>query len=280
MDGWTGVKRDDLAERLEIKASVMDLPLGSSTNAVACPWCGEDKSFSVTKTLRGDVLFICHRARCSESGYIRERGRTGPATAEGRKFASRVFSHPTQKLEGDRLAVLVDRYGLSPLEIQWAGWLYTPVGDALVMPVLSQYRAHRGSVTKALDPTIIPKNLTYKEVDDVWMGWCIRHGNPPTNKEGTYSKVIVVEDSISALKASRFYPTVSLFGTHLNIPMVEEILSQTNDVILSLDQDASSKAYRYAEQFAVYGNFRTVPLSKDIKNMNEVELGEWSGQLG
>lgn len=274
------VKRDDLSERLEIKADAFDLPLGSSTNAISCPWCGENKSFSVTKTVRGDILYLCHRARCSEAGYIRERGGVGPSTPAGRQFAARVFSYPTERVAGDRLSVLVDRYGLTPLEVQWAGWLYTSVGDALVMPVLSPYRAHRGTVTKTFDSTIVPKNLTYKEVDDVWMGWYIRHGNPPQDSEGLYSKIVVVEDPISALKASRTCPAVSIFGTHINLGMVEEILTQSPNVIFCLDQDASSKAYRYAEQFAVYGNFRTVPLSKDIKNMNEVEFGEWSERLG
>lgn len=271
---------NQLLQRLEIKAQATDLPPGSSTNAIHCPWCHQDKSFAVTKTQRGDLLFLCHRASCGEAGYIREKFGIGGPAAQKRKFTPRVFDYPTERLADERLAIVVDRYSLTEMEIRWAGWTYSRYGSALVMPVLSPHRTHRGIATKSLDPTVIPKNLTYKEMDDLWMGWYIRSGNQTKDEEGPYSKVIVVEDPISALKASRIAPSVAIFGTHINHKMVEELTSVSKNVVLCLDPDATTKAYKYAEEFRIYGNFSVIPLSKcDIKNMNEADFGEWGDRL-
>lgn len=271
----------NLEKRLAIKADAQDLPLGGSTNAIKCPWCNKASSFSVTKSMRGDILYICHRASCDEGsrgGYIRDRGDRGPAT-QGRVFTPRMYNGTTLRLEGARLAELVRRYDLSEKEISWAGWLHAPVRDALVIPVYSPYGQVRGCVAKHFDPATIPKSLTYKEVDDVWMGWYIRDLASPKDDKGKFDQVIVVEDAISAVKASRIYPAVAIFGTHLNSKMMEEILSQSDNVILALDKDATLKAHDYAKQFAMYGNFRAIALSKDIKDMTKEELGVWNGRI-
>lgn len=273
-------KLQNALARLEIKAAVIELPLGRTTNDVPCPWCKEAKSFSITKTHRGDILFLCHRASCGESGYIRDPdSRASPPPTEGRKFSPRVFDLPTRKLEGTGMSLVVDRYGLTALEVQWAGWQVTYDGAALVFPVYSPYREVRGHVTKALDRTTVPKSLTYKEVDDVWLGWYIRNGVKAQNSKGVDSKVIIVEDHISALKASRIAPSVAIHGTYLNHDIIKEILEVSRNIVLCLDADATAKAYKYADEFALFGNFSALPLSKDLKDMNEKEFGEWSDRL-
>jgi hypothetical protein len=227
---------------------------------------------------------MCHRASCIESrGYIRVRegdpGWVGtPANTESR-FSPRLFDYPTVRVEGQQLSKLVDTYGLSESEVSWAGWLYCPSMSRLVMPVYSPLGARRGVIARHVQPSIVPKTLTYKEVDDPWMGWFLKDLVAIQNEKGKYPKVVVVEDTISAVKASRFYPTVALMGTHLDHEKVMELIQYGDEIVLSLDQDASSVAYKYSEQFAVYGNFRTVPLSKDIKNMNQEELGDWSERI-
>jgi len=186
------------------------------------------------------------------------------------------FDYETCRLEGAKLSHLVDAYGLTEAEIHWAEWCYSPKIDRLVMPVLSTVGSNRGIVTKAFDSGEVPKSLNYKEMDDNWMAWYLRPEVAIQNEEGKYSTVILVEDMVSALKASRFYPTAALLGTFINPSMLLEILGQSDNVVICLDKDATQKAYDYAEQFACYGNFRTVPLSKDVKDMNKEELTEWS----
>lgn len=272
----------ELGNRLEIKASVMHIPLGATTNDIACPWCGHSKSFSVTKTFRGDILFLCHRAACGESGYIRDRDgsvRNRGTPPEGRVFTPRMFDTPTIRVEGNQLTYLMDTYGLSDDEISWAGWLHCPSTNRLAMPVYSPLGVRRGVVTKALSAGQVPKNLTYKEVDEPWMGWYLRDLVAIPNSQDKYGTLVVVEDLISALKASRFYPTVALMGTHISHNMLMELVGLGDRIVLSLDSDATQKAYDYTERFAVYGNFRTVPLSKDVKDMTQEELGDWSERL-
>lgn len=273
------MRQGDLAKRLEITAEAFDLPIGVTTNDIHCPWCSRNKSFSVTRTLRGDLLFVCHRAACAEAGYLRQRGGPSSPPSQGRLFTPRVFDYETCRLEGAKLSYLVDAYGLTEAEIRWAEWSYSPKIDRLVMPVLSSVGSHRGVVTKAFDSGEVPKSLNYKEVDDNWMAWYLRPEVAIQNTEGKCNTVVLVEDLVSALKASRFYPTAALLGTHINPSMLLEILSVSDNIVICLDKDATQKSYDYAQQFACYGNFLTVPLSNDLKNMNEEELGEWSERL-
>ena len=272
------VVENDLDKKLEIKADALDLPAGVTTNAISCPWCKRSGSFSVSRTLRGDLLFLCHRSACDNSGYIRDRGTGGIAPAE-RKFVPRVFDYPTARLEGDKLSKLLGTYRLTTAEIRWAEWTYCPKTDRLVMPVLSPTGQGRGFVARAFNPADTHKNITYKEVDDVWMAWYLRPQVAIPNTQGFLNQVIIVEDMVSALKASRFYPTVALLGTHMNHSMLSEIVALTTNITICLDRDATEKAHKYTEQFAVYGNFRTVPLSKDVKDMTDEELVEWSELL-
>ncbi len=272
---------NNVEQRLEIKAAADGLPPGGTSNDIPCPWCKQAKSFSVTKTRLGDVLYLCHRASCTEGGrggYIRERGLSSTSQVK-REFTPRVYTGTTRYLEGPWLSQLVDAYRLAEVEIRWAGWLHGYPPDAIVMPVYSAYGTRRGVLTKFFDKSVVPKTLTYKEVDDAWMGWYIRSGASPQNQEGKYSTVVVVEDPISALKASRFYPAVSIYGTYLSPQMIEELTNLGDRIVLCFDRDATQKALDYAKNYAMMGNFRTVPLSKDVKDMTQQELQEWSELL-
>ena len=148
------------------------------------------------------------------------------------------------------------------------------------MPVRSPYGAHRGYVARGMGRHQGPKSITYKEVDNVWVGWykwtMARESPVPKGRDHT---VVVVEDLVSALKASRYYNACAINGTHISDAILGELVSQSTDVVICFDKDATQKAYDYAERFQVYGNFRTVPLSKDVKNMNSDELKEWSERL-
>lgn len=269
----------DLEKLILIQAGVKDLARGRTSNDVPCPWCGKDKSFSVTKTLKGDILFLCHRARCGESGYIRCYGSGDTSATQEPEFCPRVYDSPTRFLEGERLSQLLDTYHLRQGEVDWAGFLYNPSRDSLVMPVYCPYGTRRGTVTKAFDSTIIPKTINYKEVDENWLGWYIREGVCSANKEGKFDIVVVVEDAISAVKASRYVPSVALYGTNLNPDAIDELRSNGHKTYLAFDKDATAKAYHYVKEYGLLGNFRLLPLSKDLKDMDDHELTVWSQRL-
>lgn len=268
----------DLQNRLEIKAVGQALPRGSTSNDSSCPWCGVDKSFSVTHTWLGDIAFMCHRASCGQAGYIKERGVRGPAQTK-RVFTPRVFHLDTQRVEGVWESHLLAAYGVTRPEIDWAGWRYSPDGDRLCMPVLSPYSESRGWVTKRLVPSTAPKSDTFREVDDVWLGWYIRQGAGSPDPKGVDDEVIIVEDLISAMVASRYAKAVALLGTHLNDAMLAEILGVSKNVTICLDRDATDKALNYARRYGLFGNFSVVPLSKDVKDMNKEELKEWNVRI-
>ena len=68
-----------------------------------------------------------------------------------------------------------------------------------------------------------------------------------------------------------------LLGTHIHdgtIATVQEVWPDAH-IMLALDKDATTKAIAWKAKIGyLFKNFTVVPLSKDIKDMNEEELNQ------
>lgn len=255
---------------LEIAANITDLPDGQTTNQVPCPWCKRNKSFSVTKRGNGYV-YVCHRASCHKAGWFRgsisDSG--GTRAPVRRKFTPKLYPYSLARVEKEWDAFLVETYAFRPGLADRMGWRYSPETGRLAIPVKSPVGETRGYIARAFDGRE-PKTIPYRGVDAPWIGWCGDSNGGP---------VVVVEDLVSALKASSYFRAVALLGINLNEEKVFEIVEQSRDVVICLDRDASAAAYKYAKRYALFGNFRVVPLSKDIKDMSTDELLEWKERV-
>ena len=95
-----------------------------------------------------------------------------------------------------------------------------------------------------------------------------------TSTEGR-DVLIIVEDQLSAIRASDYYDSVALLGTNLNDERVAEINEQGyNRVYLALDKDAFSLAVNYVRDLRSKLPLLLLRLDKDIKNHSEQELDE------
>lgn len=92
--------------------------------------------------------------------------------------------------------------------------------------------------------------------------------------------IIVVEDQLSAVRASQYMTAVALLGTHMNEPMVLEIRERHQPVYLALDADAVAKAVKYVVKYRSLLPMQLLTLDKDIKDMTHEEADALFARIG
>lgn len=84
---------------------------------------------------------------------------------------------------------------------------------------------------------------------------------------------IIVEDQLSAVRASAYLTSVALLGTDLSYNKVNEIKEIGRfPVLLALDNDAIAKAVKYVQQYRSVLPMQLVRLDKDLKDSSHEEL--------
>lgn len=250
-----------------------DVQEGETRAGQTCPSCkggaSGERSMSVSRK-DGRLLWICHRSSCPFRGSTGTSFRTGERTVTesesvrgivGRTFVRQSDSIPTEviNLLGSRYHIgetHVARYGL--------GWSETKDnGSRLVIPVKDYYGEVRGCALRSFDGSQ-PKSKSHTEKGA--LSWFVKP---------TATKCIIVEDQLSAIRASDYLTSVALLGTHINESNIQEIVDTgLAPVYLALDADAYNKAVNYVMRFRSLLRMRLVKLEKDIKDMSPDELEE------
>ena len=112
-----------------------------------------------------------------------------------------------------------------------------------------------------------------------------RYRCPDEKSRGAFTftlPVVLVEDQISALKASRWCNAVSLMGTNLSDSKVLELRKcQAPHFILALDEDAKVKAAQLKTRFEemLPGGLKIVFIKKDLKDSTDDEIKEYLGMV-
>lgn len=252
------------------------------TERTDCPWCGggasNEPAFAVTRTSEAEAVYKCHRATCGRAGRLAVWGfklrQISDNSAEtGKSFTPRLHTAQTRELGAEWAAELLDLYGLRREEAVGAEWRVELGSGNLVVPVRSPNGVARGVEvrrSKVQVPHVSsPKTESYRVLDEPWLGWFRTIETGP---------VVLVEDAISALKISRHFQVACLHGSHITLEMLLEILEITGvkqEIVLALDRDATSKALKFIVEWRFLApNFRAVPLSKDLKYSNDLEIKE------
>lgn len=269
---------NSFSEREQVKQYAEGLSVGESNYAGVCPWCGggssHDKSFSVTRSASA-ILYKCHRAKCGAKGVIGERGAISLHTSSTSKpFDPTRYSKAVCELSPDKIKVLGRKYGLSPEQIEFAGWVEaTEEGGEipLAMPILSPTGDVRGVSVRSYDSKGRKRVRIYKMLDEPLLCWYRQSS----------SSVVVVEDQISALRASGYCTAVAVLGTNIDYEKIAEIgqvVPKTGKVYIALDKDASAKAFEYLRLYrAVIPNISILLLPEDIKDMTHEEIVSLAG---
>jgi hypothetical protein len=146
-------------------------------------------------------------------------------------------------------------------------WWYThEYGGRIAMSVRSPKYMHRGWVLRDITGRAHTKALTYINDREEGLSWY---------KVDKLAPTVVVEDCPSAVRASmQGVNAVALLGTSVGANRAEEIAQNASaGIIIALDQDATGMAIRMKQRYnLLWDNPRVLPLPKDIKDMNIIEV--------
>ena len=168
---------------------------------------------------------------------------------------------------------MVQRYSLEPSEISKAG-----LGEAdtkLYIPVRDKNGKEVGYVLRKLDKSQAgPKSVLHIDEDCAILSWY-----PKGYGLDQKSKLVIVEDQLSAIRASTYMDAVALIGTNLSENKVADIIkAKKRRVIIALDKDATGKAAILVKKYRVlFDSVELLPLDKDLKDMSRDELEDLLG---
>jgi len=272
----------------QIRATAGTLVAGSRAAGLLCPVCGGgrtgERSFGISVDDKGVVFYRCFRTRCGARGVIGTPD--GKWLTDARPLGRHRPTVPSlavpdlQGLGGSLWGLrLQTKYGISPVETDWADWGVVNKGspsEVLYIPVYSPLKVRRGYETKPISPTNNGgKSRSIRGPDAVqdgaWAGYYER------SAKGSDRPLVVVEDSVSALKVSRHTDAYCLIGTHISTDKALEIndLSVGRKALLCLDRDATDHAADLCKRLRwTCPNLVLTPIRKDLKYYSDAELLE------
>lgn len=254
-------------EGMTISAYATGLLLDERRNGLLCPFCHggqtKEKTLSLMHSPNG-IQWKCWRASCDKRGRLSLSLGTFDqgvpvgdleAGARGTDMAPYYTLQPLTKAWCDEL---MDKYSLLKTDAVSKGWMSNDFGH-LVIPLAQACRGVIGHEFRSLNGT--PKSRMNLTSIKAFPRNAI---DSKTDKE----TVIIVEDSISALKVSKVCRAYSLQGTNLTQNHVEELAKDwpAKRYLLALDKDATQKAADYVKRFSFFiPNLMLCPLKKDLK---------------
>lgn len=269
--------KDEAYERATIELDYGKITDGVSVTGRICPKCngGNSGEGSLAVSRSGDtLLFICHRASCGWRGRINLNGGgavsgESPApSAERSDGRNRYASLGQGALPEEIKRYLADQYEIGEL-LQAKGLLrwttkHSPPGHGrLVLPVIDHAGYPYGYVARKLDNQNGAKTFTF--ASDTEGAWYMNRSS------GT--RLVIVEDQLSALKASQFVNAVALLGTNISEATLTAIKAgRYTDIYLALDADAFPKSIKLAVELRPHLKLNVIRLRKDLKNMAKVDI--------
>jgi hypothetical protein len=267
-----------------------------------CPFCngGSDgeKSFSMTRE-GFTAKYICYRASCGVRGRMGyggngstphdHRGYTAPAKPKVTRFTGELHPLPVKASQ-----YFKTKFNIQPVMLREFAVKQADDGR-IVFPIISPSGADRGDNVRAY-PDLLPlesstytsKALIFKPESEVGLSW---HRIGYLNQVGGDDArvlsmpsffpdvLVILEDQLSAIKASRMVDAVALLGTDLSALKIKEISDEIGKrrlytkVVLLLDADAYGKALKILMRTrALLPNVIVRKLSADVKDMTYTSI--------
>jgi len=268
-----------------VKLSAENLAIGDSRK-ITCPECGggasKETSCSITREALG-VLYVCFRAKCGFRGFTGTAAAALPPKAKQQKL--RPYTRPVLPLEP-----VDEQYFYTRFEIHRTKEIFLSEKGEYILPVYSARGSIRGHTVR----------------QPVWKGEpaAPREGNPNPNypkavaypcvpeaqqsvyrasgmvREARQSRLVVVEDQISAIAAAQAgYTSVALCGTEVCSDKVREwSLLRPSEVLIALDADATALGFKIARKWGLaFERVRVIILDKDLKDSHQEDFDEILG---
>lgn len=259
-----------------IRDEYSTLAEGLSARGV-CPGCDGGSSREASLSVRRDdnlLLFKCHRAGCPVRGRVAPDGNVriaehdpGKSRRDGRERYDALRKGPLPKgVE----AFFQAQYHLNTRhfsrgELRWTTDYSDEGHGRVVMPVRDSQGTLYGFTARKLDDQRGPKTLSF--LDNSRGSWYKCQEVAPWGERTT--DLLIVEDQLSAIKASDRINTVALLGTDMSDSFLNEVVDGNYDnVYLALDKDAYQKAIGLVLKHRHrIPNMTTMFLKQDLKDM-------------
>ena len=267
-------------ESLTISLYAEGIQIGEARNKNLCPYChgggSKEKSFSLKGEVYG-VVWRCWRASCSKHGRLDPK--TGMFHDGAPAFDDREYSPPRRGVPANFLQFmplhdfwrdkLLYDYGILPEQAIAKDWKSNKQG-MLVIPMRScrgamvgyEFRGQAGEPKSMIEPF---------SNSSAWVGRNAIDTHHIENKR----IVMIVEDNISALKASLVCKTYCIQGTNFTHHHALELENDWRATLylLALDKDATNKSVEYFQRFKfLLPNLKLCPLERDIKNYTVAQI--------
>ena len=261
-----------------VKELALSLPDGHTDSTMACPKCGSNKAFSLTRDTN-KLKFICFRASCGFRGIIDSTtGQSIRDISEEIYKPVKVFTGELDFLNDDEIAYLASLFRIAPhllLKIRWgikdkrvyfpqyavSGKVYGYI--ARYYPALNFDTPLKGAKAYWKPVVATPPALLFPDLSIVSM---IRK----------QKRVVIVEDYPSCLRiiSQLGIPCCCLGGTNLYDNVIQSMLDLgIEQLIVVLDADAVHKAVKMKKATALLFDIKVIALTGlDPKDMSTQEL--------
>jgi hypothetical protein len=184
-----------------------------------------------------------------------------------------MWSGEYRHLGSGWLSELYGRFGITEAESVGFGWVQDARNGDLICPIWSEGKVRVGTETRqsglSYDDSR-PKTRNYFSEDVPHQAWYLR-----VSMQGSkVPPLVLVEDSISAIKVSRQFPCISLLGSHITLERLEPCLETGRYIVIALDPDATMKAFKFQKQFGLLGDIRVAVLDRDFKYESDERIKE------
>ncbi|MCI0529585.1 MAG: hypothetical protein L0Y56_19255, partial [Nitrospira sp.] len=140
--------------------------------------------------------------------------------------------------------------GLTPEDMMSPFIYYSPHWRRIIFPIMDTTNKLRGWMGRAIEVQQYPKWYTMRNFN----GYEYVHiiGASPEDPEGT--PLVIVEDLISAIRVGKHFPCLCLFGLSLTETAAARVAQEFVNVVVWLDDGATSHALNHAEKIHSYGS--------------------------
>lgn len=182
-----------------------------------------------------------------------------------------------ESIPDEALEIFKDRWGLDKETCLRSGirWCGSMGKGRAAFPIRSNWGMRTGWSLRSLCGELPKARIVLTTTDSAPISYYAKGSVGARNiAVAAAEKLLLVEDPVSAIKASEFITTAALLGTDLSDSKIATMQAiRPKEVIVALDEDAKEKGMAMARKLSgLISKVTWLPLKKDIKDMNREDI--------
>lgn len=252
---------------LELDLLLEGADLGrNETKRFDCPFCNcqEKNSLTLYRNEYG-LHYRCQRDSCGARRTLDKI----PGSPKAVKRKLKEYNYVLPPLRAKDIELFRDRFQLTFRDLKESGFKYNSDLNTIAIPIYDEYKQQVGWVDRDYYNARVPKVIIYwtKETD-ARIFWTYN------NFYWQYSKlvdtILLVEDPISAIRASKHINSVALLGTGLSEKHMLYLRKRFSNILVCLDEDAQTTALKYKTLYSsLFKSWVNLFFEKDVKDLEK-----------